>query len=151
MIEIIVTDLVPLRIRGQYYSFISSMWAIGSVAGPILGTGSFLEMKLTSLTSSRRWIRTKCNLALDFLDQPPDSRNSHCPSHQLSQTTLQNLLLPLQTPPRRLGWHRTVYGVTYGLSNSCHLGWCPISVEQLAHSRATTCLFRRTDRLLVVD
>lgn len=38
MVEIIVTDLVPLRIRGQYYSFISSMWAVGSVAGPILGT-----------------------------------------------------------------------------------------------------------------
>lgn len=38
MIEIVVTDLVPLRIRGQYYSFISSMWAVGSVAGPILGT-----------------------------------------------------------------------------------------------------------------
>jgi MFS family permease len=37
MVEIVVTDLVPLRIRGQYYSLISSMWAIGSVAGPILG------------------------------------------------------------------------------------------------------------------
>jgi len=37
MIEIIVTDLVPMRFRGQYYSFISSMWAIGSVSGPILG------------------------------------------------------------------------------------------------------------------
>ena len=39
MVEIVITDLVPLRIRGQYYSFISGMWAIGSVAGPILGGG----------------------------------------------------------------------------------------------------------------
>src|SRR5579871_6739837 len=43
MIEIVVTDLVPLRIRGQYYSMISSMWAIGSVAGPILGMLALYE------------------------------------------------------------------------------------------------------------
>jgi MFS family permease len=37
MTEIVVTDMVPLRQRGNYFSFISSMWALGSVAGPILG------------------------------------------------------------------------------------------------------------------
>lgn len=47
MVEIVVTDLVPLRFRGQYYSLISSMWAIGSVAGPILGM-----LTLTSNASS---------------------------------------------------------------------------------------------------
>ena len=37
MTEIILTDMVPLRLRGIYFSFISSMWALGSVTGPILG------------------------------------------------------------------------------------------------------------------
>ena len=37
--EIIVTDLVPLRLRGTYFSAISGMWALGSVCGPILGGG----------------------------------------------------------------------------------------------------------------
>ena len=31
--EIVVTDLVPLRARGQWFSFISSMWALGTVIG----------------------------------------------------------------------------------------------------------------------
>ncbi|KAK6537998.1 hypothetical protein TWF694_010891 [Orbilia ellipsospora] len=35
--EIILTDLVPLRERGKYFSFLSSMWALGSVLGPVLG------------------------------------------------------------------------------------------------------------------
>jgi MFS family permease len=38
MTEIVATDMVPLRVRGKYFSFISSMWALGSVVGPILGT-----------------------------------------------------------------------------------------------------------------
>jgi MFS family permease len=40
--EIIVTDLVPLRFRGNYFSLIASMWAIGSVSGPLIG-GAFSQ------------------------------------------------------------------------------------------------------------
>ena len=47
--EIVVTDLVPLRFRGNYYSMIGAMWAIGSVTGPIIG-GVFSE------EVSWRWI-----------------------------------------------------------------------------------------------
>ena len=35
--EIVVTDLVPLRERGKWFSFISAMWSVGTVAGPLLG------------------------------------------------------------------------------------------------------------------
>ncbi|KAK4565297.1 hypothetical protein LTR86_003914 [Recurvomyces mirabilis] len=38
--EIIVTDLVPLRFRGNFYSLLGAMWAIGSVSGPLVG-GAF--------------------------------------------------------------------------------------------------------------
>lgn len=37
--EVIVTDLVPLRLRGQYFGILSAMWSLGSVTGPILGGG----------------------------------------------------------------------------------------------------------------
>lgn len=37
--EILITDLVPLRYRGGYMGIVSSMWALGSVAGPIMGGG----------------------------------------------------------------------------------------------------------------
>ena len=37
--EVIVTDLVPLRLRGKYFGVLSSMWSVGSVTGPILGGG----------------------------------------------------------------------------------------------------------------
>jgi MFS family permease len=35
--EIIVTDLVPLRFRGAWFGYLSSMWAVGSVSGPLIG------------------------------------------------------------------------------------------------------------------
>ncbi|PLN85640.1 MFS general substrate transporter [Aspergillus taichungensis] len=47
--EIIVTDLVPLRLRGRYYGILSAMYSVGSVLGPILG-GGFSEK------ASWRWI-----------------------------------------------------------------------------------------------
>lgn len=40
--EIVVTDLVPLRLRGQLFGLISAMWSIGSVTGPIVG-GAFSQ------------------------------------------------------------------------------------------------------------
>lgn len=40
--EIVVTDLVPLRMRGQWFGIISGMWALGSVSGPVIG-GAFAQ------------------------------------------------------------------------------------------------------------
>ncbi|KIV91704.1 hypothetical protein PV10_06217 [Exophiala mesophila] len=40
MTEIVITDLVPLRYRGQWAGIIAGMWALGSVSGPIIG-GAF--------------------------------------------------------------------------------------------------------------
>jgi EmrB/QacA subfamily drug resistance transporter len=40
--EIIATDMVPLRERGKWFGFISSMWAVGSVLGPVIG-GAFSQ------------------------------------------------------------------------------------------------------------
>ena len=47
--EIVVTDLVPLRLRGKWFGIISGMWSLGSVTGPIIG-GAFAQ------NVSWRWI-----------------------------------------------------------------------------------------------
>lgn len=55
--EVIVTDLVPLRLRGNYYGILSAMYSLGSVLGPIVG-GGFSE----NIT----WVRyvLSCSLAM---------------------------------------------------------------------------------------
>lgn len=35
--NIIITDLVPMRLRGAYFRAIGGVWALGSVSGPIIG------------------------------------------------------------------------------------------------------------------
>lgn len=47
--EILVTDLVPLAARGAWFGYLGSMWAIGSVTGPMMG-GAFAQ------NVSWRWI-----------------------------------------------------------------------------------------------
>ncbi|RFU35015.1 hypothetical protein B7463_g1332, partial [Scytalidium lignicola] len=47
--EIVVSDMVPLKERGKWFGFISGVWAIGSVSGPIIG-GAFAQ------NVSWRWI-----------------------------------------------------------------------------------------------
>jgi MFS family permease len=35
--EILITDMVPLRFRGNYYALLGTVLALGSVMGPIVG------------------------------------------------------------------------------------------------------------------
>lgn len=40
--EIVVCDMIPLRLRGEWFGILSSMYAIGTVLGPIVG-GAFAQ------------------------------------------------------------------------------------------------------------
>lgn len=51
MTEVIITDIIPLRHRGQYFGIISAMWSIGSVTGPILGGGFSQDVTWVSITA----------------------------------------------------------------------------------------------------
>lgn len=37
LVEVLITDLVPLRERGLWFGYQSGVWALGSVTGPIIG------------------------------------------------------------------------------------------------------------------
>ena len=47
--NVLITDLVPLRQRGNWVGILGAVWALGSVSGPIVG-GAFADPKLW------RWI-----------------------------------------------------------------------------------------------
>ncbi|CAG8958378.1 hypothetical protein HYFRA_00011055 [Hymenoscyphus fraxineus] len=47
--EILVTDLVPLKVRGAWFGYLGAVWALGSVTGPLMG-GAFAQ------NVSWRWI-----------------------------------------------------------------------------------------------
>lgn len=47
--EVILADLIPLRLRGLYFGLFNGVWSFGSVTGPILGAG--FSQKAT-------WVRT---------------------------------------------------------------------------------------------
>ncbi|KAL3486595.1 major facilitator superfamily domain-containing protein [Aspergillus germanicus] len=49
MSDIIITDLVPMRLRGTYFGIIGGFWALGSVSGPVIGGALAYE-------ASWRWI-----------------------------------------------------------------------------------------------
>lgn len=51
--EIVVTDLVPLRERGKWFSMISSMWALGTVIGPLMVRVDILVPLQERLTMNR--------------------------------------------------------------------------------------------------
>jgi MFS family permease len=49
LIEIVITDLVPLKHRGTYFGLNSMTWAVGSALSPIIG-GALTER------ATWRWI-----------------------------------------------------------------------------------------------
>lgn len=35
--DVVITDLVPMRLRGAYFGIIGAIWGLGSVSGPVVG------------------------------------------------------------------------------------------------------------------
>ena len=35
--DVVITDLVPMRLRGSYFGIIGAVWGLGSVSGPVIG------------------------------------------------------------------------------------------------------------------
>jgi MFS family permease len=42
MTEIVVCDMIPLRLRGEWFGVLGGMYAVGTVLGPIIG-GAFAQ------------------------------------------------------------------------------------------------------------
>jgi MFS family permease len=66
--DIIVTDLVPLRLRGQWFGFISMSWAIGSVTGPLIGGVFAQRVSWVRILFSDVWNLSNLLAEMDILD-----------------------------------------------------------------------------------
>lgn len=51
--NVIITDLAPLKERGKYVGIIAMTWAVGSVAGPVIGGVLVEKSSWVSQTSHR--------------------------------------------------------------------------------------------------
>ncbi len=136
--QVIICDLVPLRLRGQWFGVISGMYAIGSVSGPLLG-GVFSEQVSwvsSPLGGILRSFRLTRRIALDLLDQSSfhRSRAHHDPT--LYQTWGREDFLCPQTSPDRLDWLDHLHRFNDRLSHTAFLGWRILSLVFMAYCSA---------------
>ena len=54
--DIIITDLVPMRLRGAYFGAIGGVWAIGSVSGPVIGGALAYKATWVGTLASFEWL-----------------------------------------------------------------------------------------------
>jgi len=50
--DVIITDLVPMRLRGAYFGIIGAVWGFGSVSGPVVGG---------ALSAKTSWVCILCD------------------------------------------------------------------------------------------
>ena len=53
--EIIICDMIPLRLRGQWFGILSSMYAMGTVLGPIVGGAFAQHVTWVRIQEQSRW------------------------------------------------------------------------------------------------
>lgn len=145
--DIIMTDLVPMRLRGTYSGVIGGVWALGSVSGPVIGGALAYKANWVSHISHPQRGRAgdRCSapaihhiltkigvLEMDFLDQY--SIRCDFPDHgtDLSTTECDPRLDQAKTSACRLArqCHTNMFHDQF--PHSCHLGWRPISLELVA-------------------
>ena len=79
--DIVITDLVPMRKRGDYFGMIGGVWALGSVSGPVIGGALAYKATWVSNDRSRKaWKRTN----LDSLSNGYSGSISRLPSSHWS-------------------------------------------------------------------
>lgn len=134
--EVIVTDLVPLRLRGQYFGILSAMWSVGSVTGPILGGGFAQDVSWVSFFSGG-WTRSdKVGLtripALDILHQLPLHRSGNPGYPPFPQAQHHPDLPGRETPQNRLRRHCLVRRQPGLVPDPVDMGRCSVPLEFMA-------------------
>jgi MFS family permease len=71
MNDILITDLVPLRLRGAYFGIIAGIWALGSISGPLIGGALAFKVSWVCHIRASRTVLAEMlmNLEVDILDE----------------------------------------------------------------------------------
>lgn len=62
--DIIITDLVPMRLRGAYFGIIGGVWALGSVSGPVIGGALAYRTNWVSFLGERSYVERGSGLII---------------------------------------------------------------------------------------
>ena len=114
--EILITDLIPLRQRGAWLGILNSIWAIGTVAGPLVGGGlaqkgvyDYTFRKINQVPRTMLKDDVNSILGMAFLDQPPAMHCRIRNDHALSETSFRPAVTDEEAPPDRLARIGAVY------------------------------------------
>lgn len=75
--DVVITDLVPMRLRGAYFGIIGAVWGFGSVAGPVVG--GVLSVKTTWVGHVSAQMRVKYVLAVNVYSDGSSGSTCHSP------------------------------------------------------------------------
>jgi EmrB/QacA subfamily drug resistance transporter len=104
--QIIIGDLLPPRERGRYAAWISGMWAVAGIAGPLLG-GTFAEHLHWTLIF---WINLPLGLvAMFIINKPLKKLTTAGRAHKLDGWGAALLVLATSALLLMLNWGGSVY------------------------------------------
>ena len=124
--EVIITDLVPLRWRGQYFGILSAMWSLGSVTGPILGGGFSEKVSWVSRDLETRTSSVLIEAEVDFLYQLPFHWSWRSTGHSFPQAQARAQLVGREAQSNRLCWDGHFCRKHVLFFDPTELGWCLI-------------------------
>jgi len=103
--QIVIGDMLPPRERGRYSAWISGMWAIASIAGPLLG-GTLAEIHWSLIF----WLNLPLGaLAIVVVDRPLRKLSVARHAHKLDGPGAATLVLATAVLLLLLNWGGTAY------------------------------------------
>jgi len=103
--QIVIGDMLPPRERGRYSAWISGMWAIASIAGPLLG-GTLAELHWSLIF----WLNLPLGvLAMIVVDRPLRKLNVPHHAHKLDGPGAVTLVLATAALLLLLNWGGSTY------------------------------------------
>jgi Major Facilitator Superfamily len=132
--EVIVTDMVPLRVRGAWFSFISSAWAIGKLPNVFPMRHLLMDYRNRQRPTAGWRLCPERVVGMDLLDQLAIHRTRLSSHHSVLASQLPNQRLCRQAAAGGLDWRNSLHCVSLRILDPAYMGRRHVSMEPLANS-----------------